>query len=60
MDNNKLSDIIKNNQSEPQLKYINEKVNEMQQNILKEKQNKDKLDDDDTKVKKHWWNKLFK
>lgn len=37
-----------------------EKVNEMQQNILKEKQNKDKLDDDDTKVKKHWWNKLFK
>ena len=27
MNNNKLSDIIKNNQSEQQLKYINEKVN---------------------------------
>lgn len=37
-----------------------EKVNEMQQNILKGKQNKNKLDDNDTKVKKHWWNKLFK
>ena len=29
MANNKLSDIIKNNQSEQQLKYINEKVNEI-------------------------------
>lgn len=37
-----------------------EKVNEMQQNILKGKQNKNKLDDNDAKVKKHWWNKLFK
>lgn len=37
-----------------------EKVNEMQQSILKGKQDKNKLDDNDTKVKKHWWNKLFK
>lgn len=37
-----------------------EKVNEMQQSILKRKQDKNKLDDNDTKVKKHWWNKLFK
>lgn len=37
-----------------------EKVNEMQQSILKGKQDKNKLDNNDTKVKKHWWNKLFK
>ena len=37
-----------------------EKVNEMQQSILKGKQDKNKLDDNDTKLKKHWWNKLFK
>ena len=29
MNNNKLSDIIKNNQSEQQLKYINEKVDDI-------------------------------
>ena len=37
-----------------------EKVNEVQQSILKERQNKNKPNVDTIKVKEHWWNKLFK
>lgn len=37
-----------------------EKVDEVQQSILKERQNKNKSNIVTTKVKEHWWNKLFK
>lgn len=37
-----------------------EKVNEVQQSILEERQNKNKSNVDTIKVKEHWWNRLFK
>lgn len=37
-----------------------EKVNEVQQSILKERQNKNKSNIVTTKVKEHWWNRIFK
>lgn len=37
-----------------------EKVDEVQQSILEERQNKNKSNIDTIKVKKHWWNRLFK
>lgn len=36
-----------------------EKVNEVQQSILEERQNKNKSNIVTTKVKEHWWNRLL-